>query len=815
MNAQNRRDSTQLPVFARSFSDSTFDRMQSLISREHQKSIDKYREGRIALRQRQIIQASVKTAQDAKAAMHSGIDTAAITRELHRGRENLEVIKDGIFIHEGIPQTSRNLAVSNSLAIELYNRISSLHAKVDAYLARLDGYRDKLDSLGTDSAVYSFPRDSLKMLSYFHQLLSTSKTISPLDTALNQHIQHLETYTAKIEILQNDVRLIVDDLEKLQKENTRNLFNKEAPDLWNKPLHKRPFKEIAWFSLAKTTTALKYYIEENAGKIAILICLVLLDALMLYILKKRMREEGQLTTDDYKGQLVIRYPLLSAIVLIFSIFQFIFINPPILFDCCLWLVAMISLTLILRGYISAFWLRFCWIILTFYLLAVTADIILQASRTERWYLLIISLAGAIYGISLLSGKHAAALKEVRTKYFVLFMVFCETVAFFFNIAGRYNLSKALFMAGFFGLVIALLFLWTIRLSNEALALSSRVYRLSSKKLFYINFEKIGDRVPSFFYFLMVIGWLVQVGRNFYAFRQLTDPVNQFLDDPVTVGSYSFTIKGILIFIVILLGAMILSRVISFFTDEPEALAATDPNAKPRATIGSWMLLVRIVVISGGLFLAFAAAGIPLDRLTIIFGALSVGIGLGLQGLVNNLVSGLIIAFEKPVNVGDLIEIKGMTGTMKSIGFRSSIITLKDGSSLVIPNGDLLGQHMVNWSMNRNLRRLEVTVGVAYGTDLDNAKAILQGILEADTRILKNPSYRVLNTAFNTSSVDFVLLFWANDFALSFQIKSDVINQVHRAFHEAGIVIPFPQTDLHLRTYPKDLFTQNHSDEKAD
>jgi small-conductance mechanosensitive channel len=146
-------------------------------------------------------------------------------------------------------------------------------------------------------------------------------------------------------------------------------------------------------------------------------------------------------------------------------------------------------------------------------------------------------------------------------------------------------------------------------------------------------------------------------------------------------------------------SVITSKIVSFF--------ATDARIRPggderRAGLGSWLLLIRITIISLGLFLAVAATGAPLDRITIILGALSVGVGLGLQALVNNLVSGLIIAFEKPVNVGDSVEIGGRSGMIKSIGFRSSILSTVDGAEVIIPNGDLLNAHLVNWSLgNRN------------------------------------------------------------------------------------------------------------------
>jgi small-conductance mechanosensitive channel len=210
------------------------------------------------------------------------------------------------------------------------------------------------------------------------------------------------------------------------------------------------------------------------------------------------------------------------------------------------------------------------------------------------------------------------------------------------------------------------------------------------------------------------------------------------------------------------------------------------------------LLLRIFVICLGLYLAFAAAGIPLDRLTIILGALGVGIGLGLQGLVHNLVSGLIIAFEKPVNVGDIIEIDNKLGTMKSIGFRSSVIIMPDGANIVMPNGDLLGMRLVNWTMGKNLRRLNIEVGVAYGTDIEKVKKILLDIVENDNQVLKNPPPVVIAKEFGDSAIQFELLVWAPHIRYSLTLKSEIISKIDKAFKEEGIVIPFPQQDVYIR-----------------
>ena len=347
----------------------------------------------------------------------------------------------------------------------------------------------------------------------------------------------------------------------------------------------------------------------------------------------------------------------------------------------------------------------------------------------------------------------------------------------------------------------------VRGINNGLVLASSVYKQQNRRLFFINFDRVGKEIPSGFYVALVIGWVFLVGKNFYALKQLYDAFVQTLTRQRMVGNYSFSIKGMLIFLLILVSAVFISKLVSFFGAEQVGTGHTEKDKK-RFKLGSYILLVRIFIISTGLFFAFAAAGIALDKLTIILGALGVGIGLGLQGLVSNLVSGLILSFERPVNVGDLIEVNGKMGTMKSIGFRSSVIASSDGSFIIIPNGELLNQHMVNWTMGNNMKRNNFTVAVAFGTDLQKVKTLVMKILKEDDRILHYPAPDAYISNVNQGAFQVEVVFWPKHIGMSATVKSDLIARIDANFQMEGIVIPFPQQDVYVhQTTSPDESTQ--------
>lgn len=763
-------------------------------------SLEKYKAGQIAIKQQQLIDDIRTTSQHAKIYLRKGIDSHAINRHLDQVEAYIRVVNDGVFVNAGTAQTQRNLAVSSAILTELLFNTAAEKDKVVTYTNNLVNFRDRIDSLSVDSALYTFPKDSIAIIKYLKRLQIVAKDLGPVDTMLDQSLANIQNLRSRAELLVFSLGAELEEVERKRADLTEHTFDQMFPYISGPVNYSRPFLDIIKSSLAKEKLALSFYIRDNIERIFILLVLLAFTIIFIRSFRQKMVEKLELHP-DFNGQLVLRSPILSGILLNTSLFQFIFLDPPFIFSFVLWLIAAICLAFIFRGFISVHWMRFWIVTIILFTLASFDNMILQASREERWIMLVLSVTGVIYGTYILAIGKRFELKEKGILLFIAFMVLVECAASLFNIFGRYNLSKTLLISGYSGVVIAILFLWTVRLINELLGLTSRLYKHPEKKLFYIDFDRLGDKVPGILYIFLVLGWFILVGRNSYAFKQIVNPFNDFLTTERTLGDYSFTINGLFIFILILTSSMLLSRIISFFAAEPGEKLQNGKNSG-RIELGSWLLLIRIFIISMGLFLAFAASGIPLDKITIILGALGVGIGLGLQGLVNNLVSGLIIAFEKPVNVGDLIEVNGKPGTMKSIGFRSSVVTLSDGASLIIPNGDLLSQHLVNWTMGKNIKRLSVSFGVAYGSDLVRVKQLVNQLLEADQRILDNPSPLVVANEFAPSSINFEILFWVKLFTESHVIKSEVITKIDECFKAEGIVIPMPQQELHIHNLTK-------------
>ncbi|WP_428328475.1 mechanosensitive ion channel family protein [Mucilaginibacter sp.] len=764
------------------------------------RSIKKYNDGKIDFHQRRAMELLKGINRQAKIVLKEGIDTAGIKVLLDQTTKSIAVVSDGVFINKGTSQTQRNLSVSAAILVEFSKKLEDRKILLDNYTNKVAGFRFKIDSLYSDSVLYVFPNDSVAVKNYIAKIIVVVKETAPIDTAINKALLSLQALQLKVDLLVYQLRSLKEDVDIYSNNLSARAFENEFPFLWEPSGYSRPIKDVIEFSWIKGSLVLYYYFIDHIDEIFVLLVLITAAFYFIRALKRQLANEDKLNT-AFSGQLLIRYPWLSATLLTLCVFQFILTDPPFIISFIIWLIAAVCLTFIFHRYIVGYWFRF-WIAMgVFFIAAGLGNMLLQITRIERLFTLWLSITGIVYIVyKLWRPLRRKELKERSILYFILFVFLCQLTAVALNCFGRFNLAKTFFVSGYSGVVIAIMFLWVVRLINEGLTLALGIYKKPNRELFFVNFNRVGSEAPTFFYVMLVLGWFFLVGKNFYGFKQIYEAFVASLTQQRSIGSYNFSIMGLVVFLTIMILSLVLSKLVSFFTSDAVTSHEKDKHKK-KVNLASYMLLIRIFIICAGLFFAFAAAGIALDRITVIFGALSVGIGLGLQGLANNLVSGLIISFERPVNVGDLIEVNDKMVTMKSIGFRSSIVTSADGSHIVIPNGELLNQHLVNWTMGAHLKRNTFIVGVAYGSDLKQVKSIIMKILNDDKRILRDPEFSVVIKDFNVSSIDIEVIFWPNHISMLKSIKSDIIEQIDEIFRANGIVIPVPQQDVFIKALP--------------
>ncbi len=292
-----------------------------------------------------------------------------------------------------------------------------------------------------------------------------------------------------------------------------------------------------------------------------------------------------------------------------------------------------------------------------------------------------------------------------------------------------------------------------------------------------------------------VAWVVAVLNEFRVYRPAAKWVGAVLTYPIEAGEISVTLSSILLFVASVWVAFWLARTIRIVLRDDVL-----PNMElPRGVGNSISTLTYYAVVTLGVMVALAAAGFHVSQLAFIVGALGVGIGFGLQNVVNNFVSGLILMFERPIQPGDVIEVSGISGKVREIGMRATTLTTFEGADVVVPNGTLLSANLINWTLSDMNRRLDVNVGVAYGNDPKKVLDLLMQVAKATPGVAAFPEPTVLFVGFGASSLDFGLRAWTHDFGNWVAIRSDMTVRVYEALRAAGIEIPFPQQDLHLRS----------------
>ena len=210
-------------------------------------------------------------------------------------------------------------------------------------------------------------------------------------------------------------------------------------------------------------------------------------------------------------------------------------------------------------------------------------------------------------------------------------------------------------------------------------------------------------------------------------------------------------------------------------------------------------LGRYLVLFVGLFVGFQSVGLQLDSVLIIFGALGVGIGFGLQNIANNFISGVILLVERPVKVGDIIDVGGELGTVERISIRATTLRKFDQTQAIVPNGDLISTTVTNWTHDDRRVRVDFTVGVAYGSDTGLVERLMSEIVNGHEKVLDDPAPRIFFMEFGDSSLNFRVLAYVPDIMERLVAQSDLHFAIDEAFRANGIEIPFPQRDLHVRS----------------
>ena len=489
-------------------------------------------------------------------------------------------------------------------------------------------------------------------------------------------------------------------------------------------------------------------------------------------------------------------PVAATLVVVFSLAPALELHPPPVYLALLQALLLGALTAVFarswpRG---AFWY---WLgLVAFFVGLALLNANAAAGLPGRWGLLLLDAAAVGIGAVLLRRvRHAARLPRAVVPVTVLFMAL-SALAGVCNVVGRLSLAKMFSTTAIFGLTQGIGLAVLIELLTEAFLLQVLCSRSAAGGAGHFDYDKIGPQLLRLLTAVAAGLWLLVFASNLNLYAVLYGAAQHVLTAPHLLGSTEFTLGNVLLFFIILYISAQLQQYIGYFFGEVGGDDDT-PGARQR---GSWLVGLRLLLVIVGFALATAATGLPLSKIAIVFGALSVGIGLGLQSIVNNLVSGIILIFERPFHVGDFIEVAGKAGRVQDIGIRSSKLTSVTGSEIIVPNGDLLSGHVINWTRTNDHVRVDLTLKIAPVVNpeaegqadlpaaLQTAREQIQEEIKASPYTMHTLAPEILLSNINGQVYEVKVLFWITNIRQQELTKSEILAGIYRRFTAQGLVL---------------------------
>ncbi len=504
---------------------------------------------------------------------------------------------------------------------------------------------------------------------------------------------------------------------------------------------------------------------------------------------------------------VFRFPVAAALVLSILMSGWIYPQAPRMLIAILGAAALIPTIIILRQLVERQLFPVLNALVVLYLIDLLRTISTALPLASRLLFLGEMLGALIFLLWLIKAKRLSEVPEsernlsweiVRLGARIAAVVFLA--AFIANALGYVSISGIAGNALLGSAYIAVILFATVRIADGLIMFTLRIRPISLLSMVRHHRRFLRRRVQRTLRWIAALLWAIYTLELLSLRTTVADSIRAGLSAKLEVGQLQLSLGNVVAFLGTVWLAFLLSRILRFILEEDVYPRAKLARGIPYAV--STMLHYTILFV--GFLFAVAAMGIDMTRFTILAGAFGVGLGFGLQNIVNNFVSGLILLFERPVNVGDMIQVGERDGKLRHIGMRASVIRTLEGSEVIVPNGQLISEEVLNWTLSDQQRRLEVPVGVAYGTDPERVIELLTEMASKHPDVMLEPPPDTLFVGFGDSALNFLLRAWTNRFDRWVVIKSELAIGVHAALRDARISIPFPQRDLHIQTLPAEF-----------
>ena len=635
------------------------------------------------------------------------------------------------------------------------------------------------------------------------RVTATIVEIDTLQARLDDRIKALLVYQNRISKQQIAINELLDLINDAEAELRTQLFVRDSPPLLEAfqtipdSLHLGDYLKESWDNFSRT---MSNFTRANKNAMNVhLFLFVLLLAVMLYF-NKRNKQQKLFNEDDNvlrASAFFISRPFSAALLVSLFLSIWLYPNATVTIGELLIIIFLIALLRLMSGVIVPERRKAVYVLAALYVFAFIHNNVVGFLLLQRVLLMAITLATIGLLIWVIRSAYPLKNKEIRPWPGLLFRLMPIAVLFLIislvaNFIGSVTLAHVITVGIIKSIMVAVL-LYTIARVLDGLTILMIRKRASKGLQVVRTYEhQMEHWAVIAIHLIAFLIWVRATLRGFRLLQPLQEWFANILATQWAFGTVVVSVENIFDFFLTLVLTMVLTRLARVFLD----LEVFPRVRLPRGIPGAISMVVRYTIVAVGIFLAVSSLGLDLGKFGLLAGAMGVGLGFGLQNVIANFVSGLILAFERPIQVGDKVEVGNVLGNVKQIGVRSSTIKTFDGSEVIVPNADFISQQVTNWTLSDARQRIKLPVKVAFDSDPEQILEILLKIAEEHPGALTDPAPVATFNGFGDYFLDFTLYFWVSENI--FQYKTEVAIKVHRSLKEAGIDKPRPQQDLYLR-----------------
>lgn len=640
------------------------------------------------------------------------------------------------------------------------------------------------------SARIKAPRESLE-----RNLATIQAIIERIAQVTNKLILLQQTFSVQQELVAGRIQRVDGAIDELR----RDTFRRNAHSVFSPEFYVQFSSELITGVKTNIETTLRVPVGflKTQGWVTIL---QIVAGLIIGTMIKVRRKQPKPITRELR--FLFDHPWAGAIFLSISLFSWLNNNPPAFWRWGIMVTGLSAATfLIVAMYQHPVVRRLIRLIALMFVLSETMQLVGLPRPLQQLFLIFLCVAIILIALVLVrrEGKEEEASRSGLTMFLNLGAV-VGLIGLLAGVAGFATFTANMLEAFIGTIMVALGANMAIRLTDGGIHAFMKKEWIRDQRFVQRLGIQTTARLQSIMHIILYTNAFVYlfVVWNIYETPQRAWTSLMALE--YTIGDFSLSVQMVALLALVLYLTSLFSWFLQAFVDAqiltPKGMAFGARSAIKR--------LVHYALFTLGFFIAVSMAGIGLEKFAIIAGALGVGIGFGLQNIVNNFISGLILLFERPIKIGDTISLDDQWGTVTKIGLRSTVVETLDRAEVIVPNADLIAQKVTNWTLTSNVTRLIIPVGVAYGSNLTSVLSILDKVGSEHPEVLKEPAPSAIFTQFGESSIDFELRVWVDDISKRLAVKSELGQAIDTLFREAGISIPFPQRDLHLRSIESNL-----------